>query len=101
MEVDMRQVLLGVSLVAALASIPLVGQSRYVSDAPGRWKPWMFNAYSDIVRVHGAKPAEVKDVDAQLVRLQAIIKKTDGFTNRVGFSIGTSGTLGLVSGRLS
>ena len=96
----MRQVLIG-SLVAALASVSLVGQIRYLADAPGRWKPWMFNAYGDIVRVHGAKPAEVKDVEAQLLRLQAIIKKTDGFTNPVGFSIGTSGTLGLVSGRMS
>jgi hypothetical protein len=101
MEIDMRQVLIGVSLVAAFASVPLVGQTRYLADAPGRWKPWMFNAYGDVRRVHGAKPAEVKDVEAQLLRLQAIIKKTDGFTNPVGFSIGTSGTLGLVSGRLS
>ena len=97
----MRQVLIGVSLVAAFASVPLVGQTRYLADAPGRWKPWMFNAYGDVRRVHGAKPAEVKDVEAQLLRLQAIIKKTDAFTNPVGFSIGTSGTLGLVSGRLS
>lgn len=97
----MRHVLIGGSLVAALASVPLVGQSRYLADAPGRWKPWMFNAYGDVVRLHGAKPAEVKDVEAQLLRLQAIIKKTDGFTNPVGFSIGTSGTLGLSSGRLS
>ena len=97
----MRRFLIGGSLVAALASVPLVGQSRYLADAPGRWKPWMFNAYGDIVRVHGARPAEVKDVEAQLLRLQAIIKKTDGFTNPVGFSIGTSGTLGLASGRLS
>ncbi len=97
----MRQVLIGGSLVAALASVPLVGQARYLPDAPGRWKPWMFNAYGDVVRVLGAKPAEVKDVEAQLLRLQAIIKKTDGFTNPVGFSIGTSGTLGLASGRLS
>ena len=59
------------------------------------------DAYGDVVRVHGAKPAEVKDVEAQLLRLQAIIKKTDGFTNPDLFSIVTSGTLGLVSGRLS
>jgi hypothetical protein len=97
----MGQVLIGGLLVAALASVPLVGQSRYLADAPGRWKPWMFNAYGDVVRVLGAKPAEVKDVEAQLLRLQAIIKKTDGFTNPVGFSIGTGATLGLASGRLS
>lgn len=101
MEVDLRQVLIGGSLVAALASVPLVGQSRYLADAPGRWKPWMFNAYGDVVRVFAAKPAEVKDVEAQLLRLQAIIRKTDGFTNPVGFSIDTSGTLGLSSNRLS
>ena len=54
----MRQVVIGGSLVAALASLPLVGQARYLPDAPGRWKPWMFNAYGDVVRVLGAKSAE-------------------------------------------
>lgn len=96
----MRHVLIGASLVAAFASLPLAGQSRYLPDAPGRWKPFMFNAYGDTVRAFGARPAEVKDVEAQLLRLQAIIKNTPGFTNPVGFSLGAGATLGLSSGRL-
>jgi len=89
-----RRVLIGASLVAAFVSVPLAGQSRYLADAPGRWKPWMFNAYADDRRARGAGPAEVKEVEAQLLRLQAIIKNTPGITNPIGFSVVTAGTFG-------
>jgi len=97
----MRQVLLAVSLIAACASVALVGQGRYLPNAPGTWKPWKFTADADPRRVLGARPADVKDLEAQLLRLNALIKKTDGITNPVGFSVETAGTLGLVSGRFS
>jgi hypothetical protein len=51
--------------------------------------------------VLGARPADVKDLEAQLLRLNAIIKKTDWITNPVGFSVETVGSLDLVSGRFS
>jgi hypothetical protein len=73
----------------------LVAQVRWVPDAPGRWKPWTFTADADPRRAHGARPAELKEFEAQLLRLNAIIKNTPGFTNPVGFSIETAGTFGL------
>ena len=96
----MRHVLLAVSLLAVSASVGLVAQARYLPNAPGTWKPWRFNAYADQRRVLGARPADVKDLEAQLLRLNAIVKKTDGFTNPVGFSVETVGDLGPASGRL-
>jgi len=93
--------LLAVSLLATWASVALVAQYRFLPTAPGTWKPWQFYAYADDRRVFGARPADVKDVEAQLLRLNAIIKKTDGFTDPVGFSIETAGNLSLVSGRLN
>ena len=95
----MRPVLLAVSLLAGSASVALVAQARYLPNAPGTWKPWRFNADADERRVFGARPTDVKDLEAQLLRLNAIVKKTDGFTNPVGFSVETAGDLGLVSGR--
>ena len=89
----MRQVLIGGSLVAALASVPLVGRSHYLADAPGRWKPWTFTAYPDDVRMLGARPADLKALEAELLRLNAIIKNTAGFANPIGFSIETAGML--------
>ena len=97
----MRRVWLAVSLLATWASVALVAQYRFLPTAPGTWKPWQFYAYADDRRVFGARPADVKDVEAQLLRLNAIVKQTEGFTNPVGFSIETAGNLSLVSGRMS
>jgi hypothetical protein len=81
------------AMVAGSRSAALVAQGRYVLDAPGRWKPWTFTAYPDDVRALGARPADLKAVEAQLLRLNAIIKGTPGFSNPIGFSVGTSGLL--------
>jgi hypothetical protein len=64
-----------------------------VPNAPGRWRPWAFNAYADNRRVLAAKPAEVKALETQLLALNAIIKKTPGFTEPIGFAIGTAGDM--------
>ena len=87
----MRQVLIAISLLATWASVALVAQMRYLPDAPGTWKPWRFIAYGDNRRLLGARPADVKELEAQLLRLNAILKKTDGFTNPIGFSVETVG----------
>ena len=95
----MRRVLLVVSVLVACTSAALVAQMRFLPDAPGRWKPWSFTAYPSVRTQLGARPADVKALEAHLLRLNAIIKATDGITNPVGFSVETSGSLGLVSGR--
>jgi len=64
-------------------------------------EPWSFRAYADHRRVLGAGPVAVKEVEAQLLRLNAIIEKTPGITNPVGFSIETSGDLSLGDNGLS
>ena len=95
----MRRVLFAVSLLASCASVALVAQSRYLPTSPGTWKPWKFIADGDPRRVLGARPADVKELEAQLLRLNAIIKKTDGITNPIGFSVETAGQLDLDNGR--
>lgn len=95
----MRHVLIAASLLAASASVALVAQSRFLPDSPGRWKPWSFRADGDARRVLGARPADVKEIEAQLLRLNEIIKKTPGITNPIGFSVETGGELYLVGGR--
>jgi hypothetical protein len=96
-----RHVLIGVSLLATWASVALVAQSRYLPDAPGVWKPWAFYDSADYRRVFGAAPADVKALEAQLLRLSAIIKKIPGITNPIGFSVETAATLGLTDTRFS
>src|SRR3954470_22217872 len=95
----MRQVLLAVPLLATVASAAVIADYRFLPTSPGTWKPWAFYAYGDNRRALGARPADVKEVEAQLLRLNAIIKKTDGFTSPVGFSIETAGNLSPVSNR--
>jgi hypothetical protein len=94
-----RHVSIAVSLFATCASVALVAQSRYLPDSPGVWKPWVFRADGDPRRVLGARPADVKEVEAQLLRLNAIIKKTPGIANPIGFSVETEGNLDLEGGR--
>lgn len=89
----MRDVLIATSVLAACASVALVAQYRYLPTSPGTWKPWKFTAYPDNRRVLGARPADVKELEAQLLRLNAIIRKIDGITNPVGFSVETAGGL--------
>ena len=91
---------IAVTLIALSASVA-VAQMRYLPDSPGTWKPWKFIAYPDNQRALGARPADVKDVEAQLLRMNAIIRKIDGITNPVGFSVETVGLLELASGRFS
>ncbi|MCC7007933.1 MAG: hypothetical protein IT184_03880 [Acidobacteria bacterium] len=89
----MRHTLVAAFLLATWASAVLVAQYRYLPDSPGTWKPWKFIAYPDDRRMLGARPADVKELEAQLLALNAIIKKTVGFTNPIGFSVETAGAL--------
>src|SRR5262245_20756314 len=91
----MRQILIAASLVATCASLTLVAQTRWLPDAPGRWKPWEFYVYPDVVRAYGAKAAEIKALEGHLLRLTAIIKSTEWFTNPIGFSPDTGATFGM------
>ncbi len=95
----MRRLLLVVSLLVVCVSGALVAQMRFVPDAPGRWKPWRFTAFPTIRTQLGARPADVKALEAHLLRLNEIIKGIEGITTPIGFSVETSGALGLVSGR--
>ena len=65
---------------------------RYLPNSPGTWKPWVFSAYGDNRRLLGARPADVKAFEAQLLGLNAIIKQTEGFAKPMGFSVETAGT---------
>ncbi len=94
----MRRTLLVLSLLIAGVST-LAAQVRNIPDAPGRWKPWTFTAYPTTRTQLGARPADVKDLEAHLLRLSAIIKNIDGITNPIGFSVEVSGTLGMASER--
>jgi len=95
----MRRTLLVLSLLAAGASTALVAQVRNVPDAPGRWKPWTFTASPTTRTRLGARPAEVKDTEAQLLRLNAIIKNVGGISNPIGFSVQVSGSLAMAADR--
>ncbi len=95
----MRRTLLALLLLIPSAPPALVAQVRNIPDAPGRWKPWTFTAYPTIRTRLGARPADVKSLEAHLLRLSAIIKNVDGITNPVGFSVEVSGVLSMASDR--
>src|SRR4051812_40464118 len=84
-------------LLVTVASAALVAQIRYLPDAPGTWKPWVFTAYPDDRRQVAAQPLEVRALEKQLLALNAIIKSTPGFAAPVGFSVETAGNLQLAT----
>jgi hypothetical protein len=81
------------TVVLALAASVAPAQTRYLPNSPGTWKPWRFIAYPDNLRQLGARQADVKELESQLLRLNALLQKTDGFTNPVGFSVETVGSI--------
>jgi hypothetical protein len=86
-------------LLSLIGTSALVAQIRYLPDAPGRWKPWRFDAYPDNRRAVAAKPAEVKALEAQLLALNAILQQAPGFAAPKGFSVETVGSLDTESRR--
>lgn len=94
----MRKVGFAMLLVVGCV-VAAFAQARRLTDSPGRWKKWSFTAYAGTRTHFGAKPADVKAFEAQLLRLNDIIKNTDGITKPVGFSAETSGVLGMGADR--
>ncbi len=82
-----------VLLVASSAAALVAAQIRYLPDAPGTWKPWRFEAFANNRRLSAATAAEVKALEAQLLALNAILRKAPGFDAPQGFSVETVGSL--------
>src|SRR5688500_14089572 len=89
--------LVALALTLTAASTALVAQIRYLPDAPGTWKPWVFRAYPDNRRVLAAQPVDVRALERQLLALNAILKSTAGFATPVGFSVETTGDIELLA----
>ncbi len=85
------------ALVLVAGASVLAEQLRYLPDAPGRWKPWSFDAYPDSRRAAAAKATEVKALEAQLLALNAILQQAPGFAAPKGFSVETVGSLDVES----
>src|SRR5262245_34957424 len=91
-----RKWMAAVTLATALLSMTgsaAFADSRYLTNSPGTWKPWRFVAYGDPQRDLGARPGDMKALEAQLLKLNAILRNTDGLTNPIGFSVETVGLL--------
>jgi hypothetical protein len=69
-------------------------QVRPLPDAPGTWKPWKpFAAGSGARQEQAATPALVKAFEAELLKLNAILRAAPAVASPVGFSVETWGNL--------
>lgn len=69
-------------------------QSRMLPDAPGTWKPWKtFAASSGARQEQGATPALTKAFEAELLKLNEILRAAPAVATPVGFSVETWGNL--------
>jgi hypothetical protein len=82
-------------LVAGVAAATHVGtQTRYLTTAPGTWKPWKpFTAVASTRQDQAATPALVRAFETELLALNAILKRAPGVASPVGFSVETWGNL--------
>src|SRR4051794_1831302 len=83
-------------VVAALGAVPVVSQSRSLPDAPGTWKPWKplsTTTGAGGARQQAAAPALVKAFEAELLALNAILRRASGVASPVGFSVETWGSI--------
>lgn len=70
------------------------GQTRYLVDEPGVWKPWKpFTAVASARTDRGATPADVKAFEATLLALNAILRRAPGVATPRGYSVETWGHL--------
>jgi len=84
--------LLGLAMGAAAA--PAWSQSRLLPDSPGTWKPWKpFSAIASTRTEQAVSAAQVKAFEAELVALNAILRRASGVASPVGFSVETWGHL--------
>ncbi len=75
---------------ATLAS----AQTRPLPDAPGTWKAWKpFSATAESRKEQAATPALVKAFEAELLTLNAILRRAPAVTSPRGFSVETWGHL--------
>jgi hypothetical protein len=79
---------------AAAGAVPAWAQTRLLPDAPGTWKPWKpFSASAGSRQAQAATPALVKTFEAELLALNAILRRAPGTASPVGFSVETWGHL--------
>ncbi len=83
---------LSLALIAGSA-LPVSAQPNYLVDQPGTWKPWKFTATPTTRKERAAAPADVKAFEAELLKLQTILRQAPGVANPVGFSVETWGNL--------
>jgi hypothetical protein len=86
-------------LAAVVGRSGAAGQVRYLPDAPGTWKPWVFTAAGSNRDRVAARATDLKALETQLLALNAIIRKTPGLAAPVGFSVEAVGDLDLESYR--
>ena len=68
-----------VATLLCAATVTAFGQTRYLVDEPGVWKPWKpFSAIASARTERGATPAEVKAFEATLLELNAILRRAPG-----------------------
>src|SRR5688572_20649618 len=82
-------------VIAAMAGgVPAGTQTRNLPEATGTWKPWKpFSANGDSRQAQAATPALVKAFEAELLALNAILRRAPGVASPVGFSVETWGNL--------
>lgn len=91
-----RTALMVIAMLAAAAGTSgSAGQVRYLPDAPGTWKSWVFTAAASNRSRVAARPTDFKALEAQRLALNAIIRKTPGLSEPFGFSVETVGDLDL------
>lgn len=80
------------ALLAASAFLA-AGQTTYVKDAPGTWKPWKMTIASGPRAAAGASAAELKAFEANLVAFREILRRAPSAATPVGYSVEVWGHL--------
>jgi hypothetical protein len=81
-------------LVIGASVVPAGSQTRYLTDSPGTWKPWKpFSAIASTRADQAVSAAQVAAFEAELVALNAILRRAPGVASPVGFSVETWGNL--------
>lgn len=91
---DRLRVLIFLAASVSAGATHAWGQTRTLPDAEGTWKPWKpFSANADARKEQAATPALVKAFEAELLALNAILRRAPAVASPLGFSVETWGHL--------
>jgi len=80
-------------IVCLIQSLGLAQEVALPGPQPGKTWPWVYNHIYQVVNAHHATPAELRAIEANLLKIVDLLKSTPMLNPPMGFDVRYTGTL--------